>query len=838
MSSEKFEISEDNWKEMLEVEEAFTEGDPSNFFGAGNFVKKVFDKDSQIVIGRMISVEKEGDSFAFEKLVEKFGGYTEYYEREAVLLAKRVWRYLKEKYPDKVESFSQDDKPAKSDWFQVLLEKVEKQKAQIENLELAHPDKWKVRKKLASIFEEKKVDIRKWGESTKKNNVQKTIEFLLGQDEEEPKYGIADIHKALGEDVKLKTFNNNILYCTRTQKTQERPEVTDPNYFYEIAGKYGLTGRLDDKETEHDACAKTADGGVYENDAHNTSGRIRLVDLDKKQVPPRKTANTIPIFVKLEICGELYPSNSEDDSLFTYKRLLEIFFETVSSQHPDKMEKIRDLAEIVLDEDFFYRPTWKIESGENIKIPTDDPVWTEIANSEDIIAKWVYPLGNDMWLGNIATPYIHDCFCELLKHPEIDLADQVFIWMNEKELASIEVDSKMKNEIIEELLKENYQVILTGAPGTGKTHLAREIAKALVKKPRDSVNPDKSNTSPKAAGEPDNNQNEANSTEIKNRIKQVQFHPGYDYSDFIIGLKPLLINDDMTINLKPIPQPKYKNGENNFDESDEVKLDQKVSIAYGWQNGVFKEFAGTAANDRDHNYVFIIDEINRADLSSVFGETFSCLEKDYRGKQDCPENYITLPSGHLFMIPDNLFIIGTMNDIDRSVESMDFALRRRFAWYEVTAKDSQEIIEIRVPDEKIKKALKAAMDKINNIIKGEDNNGDENLENLGLGTEYQLGGAYFIPREPEGSQGYDKDEVRNGLWNNHIQVILSDYLRGNKNKDKAIKAFEYAYTKAFNDCVEKEEQAPTSVNPAAPEQSAGAESAKSNGTGGGNADKS
>lgn len=278
------------------------------------------------------------------------------------------------------------------------------------------------------------------------------------------------------------------------------------------------------------------------------------------------------------------------------------------------------------------------------------------------------------------------------------------------------------------LLTTNKNLVLTGAPGTGKTHIAFQIAKAMTG---------------------------ATSDDDK-RIGFVQFHPSYDYSDFVEGIKPELVNGSVTLAV---------------------------------HDGIFKQFCKKAVADADGKYVFIIDEINRAELSRVFGELFFGLEESYRGKpiktqysylqqEKAAERGETFVS---FTIPKNVYIIGTMNDIDRSVESLDFALRRRFAWKEIAAAESEIIIDASTFDQSIKDQAKKRMDALNLAI----------LDEMGSAA-YQIGGAYFKKLELY----QDDSDCFGTLWKNHLEVVLFEYVRGMPRAVDMLKRMKDAYNKA------------------------------------------
>ena len=163
-------------------------------------------------------------------------------------------------------------------------------------------------------------------------------------------------------------------------------------------------------------------------------------------------------------------------------------------------------------------------------------------------------------------------------------------------------------------------------------------------------------------------------------------------------------------------------------------------------------------------FVFIIDEINRGEASKIFGELFYAIDPGYRGKKDylvqtqyqnlVPETDVFAKG---FYVPENVYILATMNDIDRSVESMDFAMRRRFTWKEVTPTDTESMLDT-LP---CVKEAKEAMARLNQVI----------AETDGLGAAYQIGPSYFLKLGENGG-----NFAR--LWEMNIEPLLKEYLRG------------------------------------------------------------
>lgn len=397
-----------------------------------------------------------------------------------------------------------------------------------------------------------------------------------------------------------------------------------------------------------------------------------------------------------------------------------------------------------------------------------------------------------------------------------------------------------------DLLKQTHNLVFTGAPGTGKTHMAREIAK-----------------------------------EMGAESMFVQFHPSYDYTDFVEGLRPIdngeghivferkdgvfkefcrkavqnlidssksveelsdethwkmlleeFVNDaiDNATTFKTVNGSEFVitgmtesyvsilNEQNAKASILNVSIHEILTLLFNeitleYVRDIRKYFGrmfGTQADSytfvivkkirekhqsasankvnqkhssriQERDYVFIIDEINRGEASKIFGELFYAIDPGYRDDKDNPvqtQYQNLIPASDVFAkgfyVPRNIYILATMNDIDRSVESMDFAMRRRFTWKEIKPEYTEDMLDNL--GQSLADSAKETMHRLNNEIAVTD----------GLGAAYSVGPAYFMKIK-------DLNGDFSALWNMNIEPLLREYLRGFRAIDDMMEKFRKAF---------------------------------------------
>lgn len=402
------------------------------------------------------------------------------------------------------------------------------------------------------------------------------------------------------------------------------------------------------------------------------------------------------------------------------------------------------------------------------------------------------------------------------------------------------------------MLIESKNLILHGAPGTGKSYLAKEIAADII-----------------SNGYYD--KYTQLSDEQKKQVEFVQFHPSYDYSDFVEGLRPK-INDDGTMGFElqdGIFKRFVARARKNYEDSQKSKevIEKEVSIQESMMDflsniepGVdtFKtingsEFTITSLNSNHINisipgnatinklslsmdeirrmlesdvqftkikditaffgktfatqaysydfalynaikmknvvtskvkskttelkkFIFIIDEINRGEISKIFGELFFAIDPGYRGRAgEVSTQYTNLHTDpdEKFYIPENVYIIGTMNDIDRSVDSFDFAMRRRFRFVELKADERLEMLAS-LENEEMKTEAIRRMTALNKVISSVED----------LNDNYQIGASYFLKLK---NLSFDQ------LWTDNLQPLLQEYIQGMYDEEGIMNRFAEAY---------------------------------------------
>ena len=402
------------------------------------------------------------------------------------------------------------------------------------------------------------------------------------------------------------------------------------------------------------------------------------------------------------------------------------------------------------------------------------------------------------------------------------------------------------------MLIESKNLIFRGAPGTGKSYLAKEIAADII-----------SNGYYEKFTQL--------SEEQRKQVEFVQFHPSYDYSNFVEGLRPK-VNDDGTMGFElqdGIFKKFIARARKNYEDSQksEEAIEREVSVqesmtdffsgielgvdtfktingneftitsvdeshinisipgnatvnklalnvdeirrmlesdvkftkikditaffgktfatqAYSYDFAIYKAIKSKKASSAKgktkqaelKKYIFIIDEINRGEISKIFGELFFAIDPGYRGRAgEISTQYANLHADpdEKFYIPENVYIIGTMNDIDRSVDNFDFAMRRRFRFVELRADERLEMLA-NLEDEELEAEAIRRMSALNREIAAVED----------LNENYQIGASYFLKLK---TLTFDQ------LWTDYLHPLLQEYIQGMYDEESIMNRLAKAY---------------------------------------------
>jgi 5-methylcytosine-specific restriction protein B len=340
-------------------------------------------------------------------------------------------------------------------------------------------------------------------------------------------------------------------------------------------------------------------------------------------------------------------------------------------------------------------------------------------------------------------------------------------------------------DMLDNKLSLKKAVVYYGAPGTGKTFRARNKAEEIIREFRLKL------------GRP---------IDAAFHIKTVQFHPSYAYEDFIEGIRPSnerelkVFNGTFKQFCKEagareialyrsagfLSNPAFKKCQFDFSQITLADLNDEQRGLLGVGPDITQP--GLTLLEVIEPAFFLIDEINRAELSRVFGELMFSLEyRGYTGKiktqyaylstgPDAPNVFYWENGENWFFVPQNIYVIGTMNNIDRSVDSFDFALRRRFMWEEI--EPEYDIIREELP--RWGQALADSLEKLNIQIS------EEKL----LGKDYRIGHAYILNIKSIENRFDGIMEARRFLWEEFIHALLGEYLRGLGDEQQTIEKIE------------------------------------------------